>query len=73
MRRQAGRFIVLFGVWLMAMAAGQFFFADLEARTTDPNPNLVGNGMLLTLGWYTGILVIGIGLVVGRYKASKWI
>jgi hypothetical protein len=72
MRRHAGRFIVLFGVWIMAMAAGQFFFADLDARTTDPNPNLVGNGMLLMLGWYTGI-IIGIGLVVGRYKAGKWI
>lgn len=71
--RHAGRFIILFGVGIMAMAAAQFFFADLEARTTDPNPNLVGNGMLLMLGWYTGIIVIGIGLVVGRYKASRWV
>jgi hypothetical protein len=71
--RQAGRFIVLFGILIMALAAGQFFFANLEARTTDPNPNLVGNGMLLTLGWFTGITVIGVGLVVGRFKASRWV
>ncbi len=71
--RHAGRFIVLLGIGIMALAAGQFFFADLEARVTDPNPNLVGNGMLLALGWHAGIIVIGIGLVVGRFKAGRWV
>jgi hypothetical protein len=71
MRRFLGQFIVVFGILLMVLGAGQLLLA--EVLSTDPRPNLVGNGMLFVLAWYGGITVIGLGLVVGRFKASRYV
>jgi hypothetical protein len=50
--RLAGRFLVLLGILFMVLGAGQLLLAEL--CSTDPQPNLAGNGMLMALGWYGG-------------------
>ena len=71
MRRVLGQIVVLIGILMMVLGAGQLLLAEL--LSTDPRPNLVGNGLLMLLGWYGGITIIGLGLVIGRWRASRWV
>jgi hypothetical protein len=67
----AGRIVILFGLLLMAFGAIQMLVAQLTSA--DPNSSLMGNGILLTLCWYGGILLVGLGVALRGGRLSRWL
>ena len=57
--RRLGYFLMLVGVLVAAFGMAQL--AWVLYTSPDPNPNPVGNGMLMALCWYAGIAVFGLG------------
>jgi hypothetical protein len=57
--KRAGYLLMLAGVTVAALGMGQF--AWVVYTSTDPNPNPAGSGMLMTLCWFAGITLFGVG------------
>jgi len=57
--KRFGYFLMLLGVLIAVFGIVQL--AWVAYTSTDPNPNPVGNGMLMVLCLFTGIAVFGLG------------
>jgi hypothetical protein len=54
--------LLILGVVIIVLAGGQLAWAVFTSP--DPNPNPVGNGMLMMLGWWIGGTIAGIGMAL---------
>lgn len=66
--KHSGYFLMLVGMLVAIFGMVQLAWAIYTSP--DPNPNPVGSGMLMTLSWYTGIVVFGLGGWMA--KALRW-
>jgi hypothetical protein len=57
--KPTGYFLILTGVLIALLGTAQL--AWVVFTSPDPNPNPVGNGMLLVLCWFIGVMLIGVG------------
>jgi hypothetical protein len=57
--KPAGYFLMLTGVLVAVLGMAQLAWVILTSP--DPNPNPVGNGMLMVLCWFIGVTLIGVG------------
>jgi hypothetical protein len=58
---------------MLIAAFGIYQFALAQLTSTDDNPNLVGNGMLMMACWYGGIMVVGLGAkIAGLLRWPMW-
>jgi hypothetical protein len=70
--KHAGYFVMLVGLVIAALGTAQFVW--VVWTSPDPNPNPVGNGILMWLCWAAGASVVGIGAVMaGVPRRWPWV
>jgi len=65
--KQAGHLLMLAGAMLAVFGVAQFAWAQMTS--TDADPSILGNGVLMALCFYAGIAIFGIGgWTAGRFR-----
>ncbi len=66
---RAGVFVAALGLLVIALGSAQLAWA--LAFSPGPHPNPVGNGLLLTLSWWVGGALFGLGLRAATARAAR--
>ena len=61
---------VLLLIGLLIAVLGTLQFLLVLALSSDPNPNPVGNGILMWLAWAVGGIIAGLGLFMAIFGAG---